>query len=65
MFKVTITFETYAQVQLTRGLNQMLLESIGNNVFVFEVEEEEIELLIEEVEDSIIYQIGSVKVEEA
>lgn len=65
MFKVTITFETYAQVQLTEGLNQMLLEAIKNNVFVFEVEEEEIDLLIEEIEDSIVYNIGSVNVEEA
>lgn len=65
MFKVTISFETYTEIQLTEGLNQMLLERVNNNTFVFEVEEEEIELLIDEVQDSVPYLIESVNVNEA
>lgn len=65
MFKVIISFDTNAEIQLTEGLNQMLLEKVNNNTFAFEVEEEEIELLIDEVQDSVPYLIESVNVNEA
>ena len=65
MFKVTIIFKTNKNVQLTEGLIQMLWQQESNNTFTFEVEEEEIELLIAEVEDEIEFLIESVNVVEA
>lgn len=64
MKKVTIIFATLRNVILTEGLIQMLDQQINNNTFVFELEEEEIEMLIEEVEDEIEFLLESVSVEE-
>mgnify|MGYP003646551026 CR=1 FL=1 len=64
MKKVTITFATSRRVILTEGLVQMLEQQIDNNAFIFEIEEEEIDMLIEEIEDEIEFPLESVLVEE-
>ena len=57
---VSIEFRTKNNVILTEGLIQMLDQQINPNRFIFEVEEEEIEMLIEECEDEIEFSIVEV-----
>jgi hypothetical protein len=57
---VSIEFRTKSNVVLTEGLIQMLDQQVSNNVFIFEVEEEEIEMLIEECQDEIEFPIVEV-----
>lgn len=54
---VSIEFRTKNNVILTEGLIQMLDQQINPNRFIFEVEEEEIQMLIEECEDEIEFSI--------
>lgn len=60
---VTITFEDN-NVVLTEGLMQMLDKQIAANAFIFEVEYEEIEMLISEIEEVINSPIVGVIVED-
>lgn len=59
---VIITFEDN-NVVLTEGLLQMLDKQIAANAFIFEVEYEEIEMLISEIEEVIDSPIVEVIVE--
>ena len=60
---VIITFEDN-NVVLTEGLMQMLDKQIAANAFIFEVEYEEIEMLISEIEEVIDSPIVEVIVED-
>lgn len=60
---VIITFEDN-NVVLTEGLMQMLDKQIAANTFIFEVEYEEIEMLISEIEEVIDSPIVEVIVED-
>ena len=59
---VIVTFEN--NVVLTEGLMQMLDKQIAANAFIFEVEYEEIEMLISEIEEVIDSPIVDIIVED-
>ena len=66
MVLVTITFKNASntKVILTEGLIQMLWLQTSNNEFTFEVEHEEIDMLISEIDEEIEFPIETVTVED-
>lgn len=66
MVLVTITFKNASntKVILTEGLIQMLWLQTSNNEFTFEVEHEEIDMLISEIDEVIEFPIATVTVED-
>ena len=66
MVLVTITFKNASntKVILTEGLIQMLWMQMSNNEFIFEVEHEEIDMLISEIDEVIEFPIETVTVED-
>lgn len=66
MVLVTITFKNASntKVILTEGLIQMLWLQTSNNEFTFEVEHEEIDMLISEIDEEIEFPIATVTVED-
>tara|TARA_R110000744_G_scaffold94058_1_gene181563 strand:- start:4297 stop:4509 length:213 start_codon:yes stop_codon:yes gene_type:complete len=66
MVLVTITFKNASntKVILTEGLIQMLWLQTSNNEFTFEVEHEEIDMLISEIDEVIEFPIETVTVED-
>ena len=66
MILVTITFKNASntKVILTEGLIQMLWLQMSNNEFIFEVEHEEIDMLISEIDEEIEFPIATVTVED-
>jgi|TARA_R110000796_G_scaffold58981_1_gene135882 hypothetical protein len=66
MVLVTITFKNASntKVILTEGLIQMLWMQMSNNEFIFEVEHEEIDMLISEIDEEIEFPIATVTVED-
>ena len=66
MVLVTVTFKNASntKVILTEGLIQMLWMQMSNNEFIFEVEHEEIDMLISEIDEEIEFPIATVTVED-
>jgi hypothetical protein len=66
MIQVTVTFKNASntRVILTEGLIQMLWLQMSNNKFIFEVEHEEIDMLISEIDEEIEFPIETVTVED-
>tara|TARA_R110002126_G_scaffold124907_2_gene267160 strand:+ start:100 stop:312 length:213 start_codon:yes stop_codon:yes gene_type:complete len=66
MVLVTVTFKNArnTKVILTEGLIQMLWMQMSNNEFIFEVEHEEIDMLISEIDEEIEFPIATVTVED-
>lgn len=49
MKTITITFLTHNAPQLTEGIIQMITKQIDTKTFEFELEEEEVDMLLEEI----------------
>ncbi len=66
MVLATITFKNASntKVILTEGLIQMLWLQMSNNEFIFEVEHEEIDMLISEIDEVIEFPIETVTIED-
>jgi hypothetical protein len=53
METIVIEFLVPGNVILTEGLLQMLDQQVSSNTFLFEVEEEELEMLLNEIDEEM------------
>lgn len=62
METIVIEFLTQSKVVLTEGLLQMLDTQVSSNSFLFILEEEEVEMLIDELETEMSFDFVATKI---
>lgn len=59
---IAIEFLTQSKVTLTEGLLMMLDSQVSDNVFLFEIESEELSMLIDELESEMSFEFVITKI---